>query len=953
MKKFFFTAIAAITIFATTAIAQIAPLPGFPQDRYKEFRADPQVKYGTLPNGVRYAIQKWPIPKNEVAIRLRIGAGSLNENENQRGLMHFLEHMAFNGSKNVPENEFDRMLEREGLAFGADTNAYTSFDEVVYQLDMPKSDKLDLGLMLMRETASNLTIAPEAIDRERGVIEGEERARENPNYRVFRSYLSEVFGNMRLSQRLPIGLMDVVKTAPRDRFLEIYHATYHPSRAFVAVVGDIDVAEAERLITARFGDWQAESAPAPDPDLGQVQKHSGEVHLQIEPQLPTQITLTVPRPFFNYPDNSQTRRKFLLRGLASSIVNDRLERIARREGSPMTGASISDSSTAKSFSAASLEANAKDNSKWRDTLEIVDMELRRALQYGFTDEEFTASLASTAEAYNRSVTQEGARRSANIVNSIVSSFDGDSVYSSNEDDLAWFNQIAPSLNKEDALKELRETWGNDLPHLFMTSTAPIEGGENAIKHAWQQIRAKQPPAPVREITRAWDYTNFGTQSFSYSRQNVADLNISYFRFANGVRLVVRPSDFEKGRVRVSVRFGEGQLAIPSDKIGLDNAIQSSFIAGGLERFDVDALSRTLAGRSVSANFGVGPDAFEFAAATTPQDLGLQLQLFAAYLTDPAWRPDGFARLMASKDAIYRQIRNTPAAVWGTDGERILRNNEPRFGFPTPQQFDALKLEDAKAVLDDARKNGNIEITIVGDTDINQAIAAVGRTFAALPKRPETPNPRIAERNVQFPQGRATSDLTHDGRQDQALGMIFWPMRDYGDGKEVRAIRVLEQILQIRLTEVIREEEGGSYSPSTTWSPSTIYPNYGYIGAIMEVKPQEVDRFSAKVEEIAKDLADGKIDGDLFNRARNPLIADFEETTHNNPWWANWLETSSFNKTRLTIIRDGKSQYEQVTLEEVKSLARQYLDPNKARIVRIMPSENATKVETTEANPPPQ
>lgn len=946
MKRFTIALLASIICLSTAVFAQIAPLPNFPQDRYSEFKADAAVKYGTLPNGLRYAIQKWPTPKNEVAIRMRIGAGSLNENENQRGLMHFLEHMAFNGSANVPENEFDRMLEREGLAFGADTNAYTSFDEVVYQLDMPKAEKLDLGLMLMRETASNLTLSPEAIDRERGVIQGEERARENPNYRVFRNYLSEVYSGLRLSQRLPIGLMDVIRTAPRERFLEIYHSTYTPSRAFIAIVGDIEVAEVERLIMARFSDWTAVGTPASEPDLGVAAPQPGKIHLQIEPQLPTQITFSVPRAFVNYPDTSATRRKFLLRDIAGSIVNERLERIARRDGAPLTGASMGDSTMAKSVAAATLEANAKSIDTWRQSLEVADSELRRALAFGFTNEEFAAAVARTRESYVRAVAQKNARRSASIVNGLVAAFDGDSVYTSDEDDLAWFNQIAPSINPQDALKELRETWGTNLPHLFVTASAPIEGGEATIRTAWNQIRQRQPEAPVREATRAWDYTNFGTPAMSHSRQNIADLGVSYVRFANGVRLVVRPSDYEVGRIRVAVRFGDGKLAIPVSKVGLENAINAAFIAGGLGRYDVDALNRTLAGHSVGTGFGVGDDAFEMTAATTPQDLQLQLQIFAAYLTDPAWRPDGFARLMAVKDTIYRQIRSTTGAVAATQVDAILKSGDQRFAFPSEAQFDALNLEDAKTILDDARKNGALEVIIVGDVTVAGAISMVGNTFAALPARAATPNARTAERQVGFPQGRATTVLKHEGRADQALGLIYWPMRDYGDGKEARALRVLESILQIRLTEVIREQEGGSYSPSTSWSPSTVYPDYGLIGATVEVKPEEVDRFMAKIEEIAKELANGKIDEDLFLRARTPLIADFVETTHNNPWWANWLETSSFNRNRLTIIRDGKRQYEQVTLDEIKALARQYLNPAKAQIVKIMPGENARPVEVT-------
>jgi zinc protease len=174
-------------------------------------------------------------------------------------------------------------------------------------------------------------------------------------------------------------------------------------------------------------------------------------------------------------------------------------------------------------------------------------------------------------------------------------------------------------------------------------------------------------------------------------------------------------------------------------------------------------------------------------------------------------------------------------------------------------------------------------------------------------------------------------------------MIYWPMRDYGDGREARALRVLESVLQNRLTEVIREELGDSYSPGTDWSPSDVSPGYGTIGASSEVKPEKADVVIAAMERIAADLAAGKIDADLFERAKRPLVADFDETTANNPWWMGALSNLSFDPNRLTRARDAKAQYAAVTLDQVKALARQYLVPAKARIVKIMPGPDATPV----------
>jgi zinc protease len=953
MRRILATFVSVIAVIASQpAFAQLAPQPGFPQDRYKDFTPDPAIKYGTLPNGMRYAIQRWPTPKGEASIRLRIAAGSYMERDEQSGLMHFLEHMAFNGSENVPESEFDKMMSREGLAFGPDTNAYTSWEETVYQLDMPNAAKVTIGLNLMRETAGRLLLDDGAIDRERGIIASEERARDNPGFRVFKSFASQALAGTQVLPRFPIGDMKVIREAKRDLFLDLYKRYYTPQRALLVVVGDFEPAAIEAEITRLFSDWVQPTQPAADPNLGTLQINPGSVKLFIEPQESTSVELFTVRPFKAEPDTNVDRRKDSLLDLAETIVNTRLEKIARREGSPITSAEIESGGYFEVADIASIEANPTDPSKWREALNIADQELRRALTHGFTAEEFKTALADMRQAYVDAANQAGARRSSQIVSTILDSFSGDYVLTTDAADLVWFNRILPTLTPEAALAELKEVWGTTTPQMFVNSGAPIEGGEATLRTAYEAARARPVAAPAAERVQAWPYTNFGAVGRVATTQNLTALGVTQSKFANNVRLVVKPTKFEDGRIRVQVRFGEGSLAIPGNKAGVSFAIDSAFIAGGLGRMDVDAINRALAGKSVQAGFGTGGDAFIMSGTTTPRDLDLQLQYLAAYLTDPAWRPDGLARLKSSKDAIYRQIDSTPGGVFATKGAGLLRSDPRSPSFPTPTQFDALSLAEARSILDPARRNSAIEVTIVGDTTVALATRAVAKTFGALPKRAPAPAPRTRERVATFPAGRGTNVLEHKGRADQSIAMVYWPMRDYGDGREARALRVLESVLQNRLTEVIREELSDSYSPGTDWSPSDVFPGYGTIGAISEVKPEKADAVIAVMERIAADLAAGKIDADLFERAKRPLVADFDETTANNPWWMGALSNLSFDPNRLVRTRDAKAQYAAVTLDQVKALARQYFVPSKARIVKVLPGPDATPVPPVAPATPP-
>jgi zinc protease len=948
MRRFFLACVSVFAVLgAQPALAQLAPQPSFPQDRYKDFAPDPAIKYGTLPNGMRYAIQRWPTPRGEASIRLRIAAGSYMESDAQSGLMHFMEHMAFNGSENVPESEFDKMMSREGLAFGPDTNAYTSWDETVYQLDMPNAAKVTIGLNLMRETAGRLLLDDGAIDRERGIIASEERSRDNPGFRVFKAFAGQALAGTQAIPRLPIGDMKVVREAKRDRFLDLYKRYYTPQRALLVVVGDFEPAAIEAEITRIFSDWVQPSDAGADPSLGTLQINPGSVKLLIEPQAPSNVQLFNVKPIrVNVPDTTAENRKGLLLDLAETIISQRLEKIARREGSPITSASFGSEEYFQVAEVASISAAPKDPTKWREALNIVDLELRRALTHGFTKVEFDAALADLKQGYADAAAQVGARRSAEIVDTILSEFADDSVLTTDVADVVWLNSIVASLTPEAALAELKESWGTTTPQMFVNSGAAIEGGEDALRAAYEAARARPVPPPAAERVQAWPYTNFGATGRVATTQNLTAIGVTQSRFANNVRLVVKPTKFEEGRIRVQVRFGEGNLAIPGGNGGTSFVLSTAFTPGGLGRMDVDAINRAFAGRTVQAGFGLAEDAFVLSGTTTPRDLELQLQYLAAYLTDPAWRPDGLARLKSSKDAIYRSIDSTPGSVWSVKGGAVLRSDPRAPQFPTPTQFDALTLAQARSVLDPARRNGAIEVTIVGDTSLTAATRAVAKTFGALPARPMQPLRRAEARVATFPAGRGTTVLQHKGRADQSLAMIYWPMRDYGDGREARALRVLESVLQNRLTEVIREELGDSYSPSSTWQPSDALTGYGVIGAISEVKPEKDDLVIAAMERIAADLAAGKIDADLFERAKRPLVADFDETTANNPWWLGALSNISFDPNRLTRVRDAKSHYASVTLDQVKALARQYLAPSKARIVKVVPGPEATPVPAT-------
>ena len=288
---------------------------------------DPDILFGALDNGMRYAILANDTPKNTASLRLSFSSGSLEEEDDERGLFHFLEHMAFNGSTDVPEGEMVKILERLGLAFGPDTNASTNFDEVQYQLDLPdtRDELIDTGLFLFRQTASELTLAQDAIDRERGVILSEKRARNSVGLRLYEAFNAFLAPDARVTQRLPIGTDDVIEMANREKFVDIYQSYYRPDAATLVVVGDIDPSDIENRIESQFGDWTVETPvpiPAP-PGTFDFERPSSAGSFK-DPDATPLVTLVYPMPFEKTHDTASARFERLKRRIAFGIINRRL-----------------------------------------------------------------------------------------------------------------------------------------------------------------------------------------------------------------------------------------------------------------------------------------------------------------------------------------------------------------------------------------------------------------------------------------------------------------------------------------------------------------------------------------------------------------------------------------------------------------------------------------------------
>jgi zinc protease len=917
--------------------------PGVWAQARSDLPADPAVRFGALPNGMRYAIMRNATPPGQVSMRLRFDVGSLMERDDQQGLAHFLEHMAFNGSTNVPtRGEMVKDLERLGLAFGADTNAQTGFDATVYKFDLPKSDDqtVDTSLMLLREIASNLLLDQGAMDQERGVILSEERLRDTPGYHVTKARLGFMMVGQRPPDRFPIGLAAAIRDAKAGLIGDLYRRYYRPERATLVVVGDIDPAAMEGKIKARFGDWVGKGPAGDDPDLGRVAARGPDFKLAVEPGAATTIELAWVTPPDLSPDSLAKRRHEIVEQLGLAVLNRRLATLVRDANPPFiaAGAFRNNQLRAERVTGVSIYAQAD---RWMDGLAAAETEVRRAIQFGVRPDELAREVTESEASLKLAADGAATRRTPALAEEIVGTLDDNDVQTSPADDLALFQAAARTLTPAEVSAALKSAFDGAGPLVFMSAPTAPRGGADAIRVAFDAARNRPlaPPEAPRQVD--WPYTTFGPIGKVAERQDIPDLDAVFVRFENGVRLTVKSTKLRDDQVLVKVRFGEGLKGMPADRQSITWA-GGAFAEGGLRQISADDAERALAGQVYGVSFDAEPDAYTLAGSTRTSDVPTQLQVLTAYVSDPGWRDAAFQRFKAFGATLVDQYAATDSGVLSRDLGGLLHAGDRRWTFPSRDEIAAASPEQLKAMVSPALAASPIEVDIVGDISVEKAIEDVAETFGSLPPRPAAPQGASAVVAARFPPPVATPVVeTHDGRPDQGIVLEAWPTDDFfADPNGSRANAILGRVLQLRLTDVLRLEEGVTYSPSAGAVASTVFPRYGYISAQMEAPPEKLDGFFVDVAKIAADLRATPISDDELRRAKEPAIEALQKAAATNEYWLNGLGGAQSDARRLAILRSAQASLERVSAADVQKAARTYLRDETAWKLEIKPKAGA-------------
>ncbi len=919
-----------------TAPGAVAPSDPWAHER-SDVPEDAAVRFGTLPNGMRYALMRNATPPGQASLRLRIDAGSMMETDEQLGLAHFTEHMAFNGTTNIPENELLRILERLGLAFGPDTNAATGFDQTYYQLDLPRTndETVDTGLRILREQVSEALFESEDIDAERGVIVGEERLRNTPQQRTLKAQLELLAPGQKIANRLPIGDLSIIQSAPRERFVDFYQAYYRPSRATLIAVGDFEVDQMEAKVRAAFADWQPTALDGPDPEIGAVTARDPATAIVVEPGTQSLIQLNWTRPVDTDPDTVAGRIDDLKRDLGLAVLNRRLGEISRQDDPPfLFGASLVEEipySVERSTVVAAFNPGGLTRA-----LQTVEQEQRRLVEFGVTAAELDREVATLRTALETAASAAATRTTPALAAGLLNSVNQDTVFTAPQANLDLFNQAVDGITPEQVLEATRRAFQGGGPLALVISPEPVEGGEAAVTAMLEASRQVAVTAPEADAALEWPYADFGTPGQPSDRQTYDAIGTTVVRFGNGVRLTVKPTTFRDEQILVSVSTGLGELSLPADEVSPLGFAPLTFAAGGLGKLTADELSRALTGRTQSVAFTPSEDAFVLSGATRPQDLDLQMQVLAAYLTDPGLRPAPFEQFKGLWPQIIAQQNATPGGAFSVQTSALLAGGDKRQAFPTAEDVAGWTNDQLRSALLPRLAEGPIDVVVVGDVTVEAAVASVASTFGALPDRTTEPQPVEGAEIRRFPAGTPEPlSFTHTGPADQALGYVAWPTTDAVEDRTAsRVVDVLARVLDLRAGEEIRERQGLAYAPRVEATASETFDGYGSLNIRAEVSPEVLPTFFETIDTLAAQLRDQAITEDELNRARLPEIERLRRAEAGNEYWLTALADLAADPAELEQITSRISDLEAITPADIQAAAARYLVADKAWRARV-------------------
>ncbi|MPR34945.1 M16 family metallopeptidase [Salmonirosea aquatica] len=923
-----------LLVFATPVLAQT--------DLSKPIPFDPNVKKGQLSNGLTYYIRKNAEPKDRAELRLVVKAGSILENDEQQGLAHFMEHMSFNGTTNFPKNELVDFLQKTGVRFGADLNAYTGFDETVYMLPIPTDSAglLEKGLQVLDDWAHGALLATDEIDKERGVVLEESRSGRGAQQRMRDKYFKMILNNSRYADRLPIGKDDILKNFKPEVLKQFYQDWYRPDLMAVIAVGDFDPAEVEKIIKDKFGSIPMPKSPKKRTEYTIPLDGATNVAIVTDPeQAQNVIQVFYKQPEFKEKTLKDARTN-LTYGLFNGMMGNRMQELTQQADPPFLFGTGSYGGFLGDLDAYTSVALAKSTEGVERALTALLTENSRVQKFGFTESELDRAKKSLLNGIERSLKEKDKTRSDNYVQEYIDNF-------LNEGAATGIEFYADFVKKElDGIK-LEEI--NKLAGQFITDknrAVVILGPEKAKDQLPTEAKVKELLASAGKDVTAYvdDAVDTpllpaepkGTKVVSEKKLD-EKLGITELTLGNGVKVLLKPTDFKNDQILFEATGKGGTSLFPKD---LETDAFASYLvsSGGVGTYSQTQLQKYLAGKTVSVNPYLSELTEGITGSTNPQDLETALQLVYAYFTAPRKDAAVVQGILTNQRAYLENMMKTPTPekVYSDTLTAVLTSNDPRRRPMTPERVDKVNLDRALEIYKDRFKDASdFVFTFVGAFKVDEIKPLIEKYIGGLPStdRDDT----YDHPNIFPPKGRIEKTIYKGLEPKSRVTMVYSGEYEYNPENNVQ-IEALQEVLQIKLIESLREEESGVYgvsvSDKTDKVPSGHYRYVIQFGCAPENVDKLVKRTMEEVDKLKKNGAEAKDIEKFVAETRRKTQVDMKT----NPFWLSYIDTSLFIDEDLNEVFDEEKHLKEVTVASTKAAAQKYFNDENFIKVVMMPEK---------------
>ncbi|TVP81453.1 MAG: insulinase family protein [Puniceicoccaceae bacterium] len=693
-----------------------------------------------------------------------------------------------------------------------------------------------------------------------------------------------------------------------------------------------------------FGSMERPPEAMPMPDLGSIEQPPFAAKLHVDREASSaDLSIVALRPYEEQTDTLATRREAILADIGFAALNQRFQRLQEQADAPFLRAGAYYYDYMQLFELAAVDLSAAPG-QWAAATELAENELRRALLYGFTEAEIAEVAARMLAAGRNAVAEASTRRSRPLADQLMRTLANEVVFTTPAFDLELLEMILAEIEPQAVLDAFSDKWSPPGRFFFFSTPEAPEGAEAELERVFHDASARELEDVISAELPEWPYREWGESGEVSERVFHEDLGIHALRFENGLRLNVKTTDFEAGRVRVALRIGEGQLAHEPKDRALPFFAERAFLEGGLGHYTRNEWGRILAGQTVSLGFSIDPELLRLTGTCSPEDFNTQLELITAYLMDAGWREDGMALAQRRLAPFYRSLATTVDGVLANQVDRYLAGGDLRFGVPELEKVEAVSPKDVREFLEPMLSSGYLELSVVGAIDTEAVIEAVARTLGALPARDESPR-EFVERRIgpEFPEVTPEiQQFTVESDLPRALSVVAFPTVDrVREIETTRTLNIVASIMRDRLRVAIREALGEAYSPSAYNRPSDVFPGFGVFLATNGTDPGQTDRMTKLIAEVVSGMVDEPITEDEFDRAIRPILSFLDEYLRDNSYWLGQvLLRSQSHPWHLEWARTLRHTYETMTLEQVQSVTEEFLSEQPLQRIGIEPASSS-------------